>query len=306
MGFESPAAFLLLIPLVLLPAYGRRNRGFFIHHNEGKNRCSAGFLSGLCSVLFYFSLFIIITALSGPSIRNEKTRYLTRGDDYFFILDASPSMSVADITGMRRIDAAKKVVTDFSKTRGNDYPGLILFSDEAYLAVPPTADLNWFDEAVKRSDVIYPDRGTAIGDAVALAVFYLKKSDSDNKTGILISDGVSNTGRISPAAAARIAYENSIKIYTVSAGRKSDDAKEDSPDVLKQISSDTGALSFSGEDIKELEYAFSFIGNIEERERDREKVVSLESFEDLFIISGLILMILSVLIRTFILKEIDP
>ena len=215
-------------------------------------------------------------------------------------------MSVNDLDGIRRIDAAKEMVREFREERGNDHPGLILFSDEAVLAVPPTPDFIWFDKIAANADIVYPDRGTALGDAVALAVFYLKKSASDEKIAVLFSDGGSNTGSISPEAASALARESGIKIYTVALGRDDEDKGNFRPEVLKKIASDTGALYFHGDNKREIEYALSFIGEMEKRERVSEKRVELESCAGFFMLLALICVTISVFIKTFILKDIYP
>ena len=303
MLFENLSAFLLSIPLAV----------FFLFNFKSRNNCyvysffterKGFFLSRFSSFLYIFSMVLVIAALSGPSFRTEKIRYLSPGDNYFFILDVSPSMSVSDIDGTRRIDAAKKVIESYRKTRGNDYPGLILFSNEAVLSVPPSPDINRFDEAVGNADIIYPDRGTAVGDAAALAVFYLKKSVSEDRIAILVSDGVSNTGSVSPEAAAEAAAENNIKIYTVSAGTAESSGSTYNEDILEMIASETGALHFSGRSMKELDYAFSFISSMEDRERISEKLVETENISSWFSAAAFFCLLVSVFIKIFILKEI--
>ena len=305
MLFKNLPAFLLFIPLAAFYIFRhKKSNDFYIYSFFSEKK--GYLLSVISSSLYILSSVFVVIALSAPSFKTEKIRYISPGDNYFFILDVSPSMSVNDIDGMRRIDAAKKIIEDYRKTRGNDYPGLILFSNEAFLSVPPSPDLNWFDEAVKRADVIYPDRGTAVGDAVALSVFYLKKSEAEDKIGILISDGISNTGSVSPLAAAKAASENKIKIYTVSLGNVTAGSKGSSynEDYLEMIASETGAMHFSGENIRELEYAFSFISSMENRERISEKVIETENIGSWFTAAALICLLISGFIKIFILKEI--
>ncbi len=296
MVIENPSALFLFIPVLLFYLFSAEKSSFNNCTEVFQGRKSLLSLAGRS--LYILSISLVIFALSSPSIRNEKTRYLSPGEDYFFILDVSPSMSVRDMDGIPRIDAAKKIIADFRKVRANDCPGLILFSDEAFLSVPPTPDLNWFDRAVKDASVIYPDRGTSVGNAAALAVFYLKKSVHENRIAILLSDGISNTGTVSPGTAADAAAENRIKIYTVSIGASADET------VLEMLSSATGALHFRAENKKELEYAFSFIGSLEKRERITEKVVELESLRDLLVLAAFISAVVSLFIRIIVLREL--
>ncbi len=251
-------------------------------------------------------MVFIITALSAPSFRVEEERYLTPEKIIFLYSMFLPACPLQMWTGKRRIDAARDIISGFRKTRGNDYPGLILFSDVAFLSAPPSPDFRWFDNTLENADIVYPDRGTAIGDAAALAVFYLRKSLSDDKIGIIISDGVNNTGRISPHTAAEAAAENGIRLYTVSVGSDSQAQTDEGENVLKMIAEKSGALYFNGKDMKEMEYAFSFIGNMEERERHVEKIVRLERFSTVFIAAALICLLISVFVRQAVLREINP
>ncbi len=301
MIIKYPAVFLLLVPVIIFYLLTLRAGNSFMVLPVFKHG-KAAVLSSFASVMYFLSLLLIITALSAPSFRTEKTRYLSPGENYFFILDISPSMSVKDIDSIKRIDAAKKVIKKFRAARANDYPGLILFSDKAFLAVPPSPDINYFDSALENADIIYPDKGTAIGDAVGLAVYYLKKANSENRIAVLVSDGISNTGFISPLSAAKEAVKNNIRIYTVCAGSNAVNSTEN---TLEMIATETGALYFRGESINELEHAFSFISSVEERERIAEKVIKLENFSNVFIKAALILLFISFFIKAVVLKEIS-
>jgi Ca-activated chloride channel family protein len=59
---------------------------------------------------------------------------------------------------------------------------------------------------------------TAIGDAIATGVKRLAKSKAKSRIMILLTDGESNAGSISPLKAAEIAAQQGIKIYTIAVG----------------------------------------------------------------------------------------
>jgi Ca-activated chloride channel family protein len=60
--------------------------------------------------------------------------------------------------------------------------------------------------------------GTAIGMGVANAVSRLKESKAKSKVIILLTDGSNNRGEISPEAAAEIAKQFGIRVYTIGVG----------------------------------------------------------------------------------------
>src|SRR3989338_11256247 len=61
---------------------------------------------------------------------------------------------------------------------------------------------------------------TAVGSAIASSVNRLRTSKTKSKIVILLTDGVNNTGSISPLVAAEAAKALKIKIYAVGVGTK--------------------------------------------------------------------------------------
>jgi Ca-activated chloride channel family protein len=62
------------------------------------------------------------------------------------------------------------------------------------------------------------DDGTAIGSAIAASVNRLRTTSAKSKVVILLTDGMNNTGKISPIAAAEAAKAMGVKIYTIGVG----------------------------------------------------------------------------------------
>jgi Ca-activated chloride channel family protein len=60
--------------------------------------------------------------------------------------------------------------------------------------------------------------GTAIGMGIANAVSRLKESKAKSKVIILLTDGSNNRGEISPEAAAEIAKQFGVRVYTIGVG----------------------------------------------------------------------------------------
>jgi Ca-activated chloride channel family protein len=64
-----------------------------------------------------------------------------------------------------------------------------------------------------------PNDGTAIGNALAVAVNRMRESATKSRVCILISDGENTGGQIDPTTAAKLAYGFDIKIYTIGIGK---------------------------------------------------------------------------------------
>ncbi len=64
--------------------------------------------------------------------------------------------------------------------------------------------------------------GTAIGMGLAVAILHLSQSRGENKIIVLITDGENNAGEIQPAAAAAMAAQTGIRLYTIGIGSEGD------------------------------------------------------------------------------------
>ena len=137
-------------------------------------------------------------------------------------MDISTSMLAEDLRP-NRIEAAKKVASEFISGRPNDNIGLTIFSGESFTQCPMTTDhavlLNLFNsvscDMVQRG--LMSD-GTAIGMGLANAISRLKDSKAKSKVIILLTDGSNNAGDISPLTAAEIAKSFGIRVYTIGVG----------------------------------------------------------------------------------------
>jgi len=117
-----------------------------------------------------------------------------------------------------RIEVVKSVVSKFIDERPDDRIGLIAFAGAPYLVSPMTLDHDWLQQNLERVSTGAVDDGTAIGSAIAACVNRLRLTPAKSKVVILLTDGVNNTGKISPLAAAEAAKAMGVKIYTVGVG----------------------------------------------------------------------------------------
>ena len=170
------------------------------------------------------ALALIIAAIGRPQLGREETRVHREGVDVILALDISGSMLAEDFTleGKRasRLDAVKAVVRDFIRARPDDRIGLVLFAGRPYTQSPLTLDHGWLDQNLNRAEVGLIEDGTAVGSAVATAVNRLRASSAPSKFVVLLTDGQSNAGRVSPKTAADAAAALGIKVYTIGAGTR--------------------------------------------------------------------------------------
>jgi Ca-activated chloride channel family protein len=161
--------------------------------------------------------------------------------------------------------------------------------------------------------------GTAIGLGLANAVNRLKESKAVSKVIILLTDGVNNTGSISPVTAAEIAKLYGIRVYTIGVGKngmapypvqtpfgiqyQDMEVKIDEA-LLKQIANLTKGEYFRATNNESLREIYQ---RIDKMEKTKISVTEFKKFEDRFFFFGLvalILLLIDALIKNTILRSI--
>lgn len=166
--------------------------------------------------------------LANPVSSSVRTDISKKGIDIAIVFDISKSMLAEDIKP-NRIEAAKKVMSDFVSRFTSDRLAIVLFAGKPFLSTPLTFDYTALVSAVEQmtTDSIRQDipglSGTAMGDGLLVALDTLKGDDKDltnqvrKKVVIVLTDGEANMG-INPTIAAKLAKEQGVKIYTLGIG----------------------------------------------------------------------------------------
>lgn len=169
------------------------------------------FLTGLIGWLY------VSFALAGPRKPLGMDKNTIDVNDIVIVLDLSRSMMAEDLKP-NRFEAAKQKVADFVALFPKDRIGIVIFAERVFTLLPLSTDLQLIKKMVAQIQLGPLGDGTNIGDALALAVGRLIQSQAKSKVILLLTDGVSNVGTLTPLQAAEIAAENKIKIYTVGIG----------------------------------------------------------------------------------------
>ncbi len=227
MNFANPEYFLLFIPLIVAAwwatKYGirKRSRLYIPTASWVDQRPRFGTPSPfrVHYVLRIISLSLIIVGLARPQEVFQREKRTIEAVDMIVSFDLSKSMDAVDFKPNRRT-VAINVLEKFISQRVDDRIGLVLFSGEAYLAVPPTNDHKIVVESLTKSDNKHLQDGTAIGESLAVAVNHLRNSTAKSRIIILVTDGDNNMGSVDPETAAELAKGFGIKVYTIAVGRK--------------------------------------------------------------------------------------
>lgn len=303
--FASPY-FLLLIPIIIyLFLRKRSNLGITVPGIEPLRAYkikSKKYLLG--KYLILLSLILMCVALARPQMIYENRVVKKNGIDIAISLDLSQSMLQDDFSP-NRLEKAKEVLGEFIDKRRNDRLSLIVFGGDAYTKVPLTFDHNVVKEMVSKLTVddITSNNRTAIGMGIGVALNRLKNSEAKSKVIILLTDGENNSGEMSPSAAADIAKELGIKIYTIGIGAREiqiptlfgyQTVKNNELDenLLQNIAKTTGGEYFRAGDSKEFKEIFNKIDELEKTKIDgRSFYDKQEMFEGILKIALIFLLL---------------
>jgi len=305
---------LLLLPLAMLWymfKYKKQTAELKISSTKGF-KVANSWLPKLKHLLFVFRLLalaLLITALARPRTSDESTKTkTTRGIDIVMAIDVSASMLAKDLLP-NRLEALKKVASDFIAGRPNDRIGLVEYAGESYTRTPITSDkaivIRSLNE-IKYNTVI--EGGTAIGTGLATAVNRIKDSKAVSKVIILLTDGVNNSGFIDPKIASELAMEYGIKVYTIGLGTngmalspvailRNGDFQyarvkvEIDEDLLKEIADVTGGKYFRATNNKKLAEIYDEINKLEKTDIEEIKFTTYqEKYRPLVLLAGIFLM----------------
>jgi Ca-activated chloride channel family protein len=193
---------------------------------------------------FLVAIATLCVAVARPHIDTTVT---DENATVVLVLDVSGSMHAVDVKPTRLIAAQRALHLFLDKVPSRLKVGLVLFAGDAQVAAPPTTDRQLLANAIDDADFYNGFGGTAIGDALNLAVQVGIRSAGLTDSGpttmaenpdlaayvtaapknptkstlvsiLFLSDGHQNRGTIAPLDGARIAKRAGIPVYTVALG----------------------------------------------------------------------------------------
>lgn len=138
-------------------------------------------------------LLLVIFALARPYNGTQEVLYTGKGNDVVIALDVSQSMRARDVKPSRLEFARRKsldLVQHLFERSPNSRVGVVLFSGEAYLFSPLTADqevLKTYLRSAQPELISAP--GSSLMGAVSTAVSALSTSGASNTSVIILTDG---------------------------------------------------------------------------------------------------------------------
>ncbi len=236
-------------------------------------------------ILAGFIWVLLVFAAAGPTWLGDPIALPQEARSLMLAVDISGSMQIPDMSlggqNISRLEAVQALGQHFIQQRQGDRLGLILFGSKAYLQTPLTFDHNTVDAMLQDSSVGLAGELTALGDALGLAVKHLKDLPAQNRVLILLTDGASNSGHLSPTDAAELAAQYKIKIYTIGFGASSltvpgflgprtiNPSADLDESSLKAIADKTGGEYFRAKDTGSLNAIYQQLNQLEPVEQNK-------------------------------------
>jgi len=231
-------------------------------------------------LLYSLAWICLIIATARPQWTGDTVELPVSGRDLMMAIDISKSMDHPirhNSRSVTRLTATKAVASDFIDKRVGDRIGLILFGDQAYVQTPLTFDRTTVNILLQEAVTGLAGSATAIGDAIGLAVKRLHVQDkpdsnrvgkniSEDRVLILLTDGVSNRGEITPLKAAELAKKKGLKIHTIGIGNKG--SRELDERTLRIIAKTTGGRYFRAYNTRDLKKIYAILDKLEPIEKD--------------------------------------
>jgi Ca-activated chloride channel homolog len=278
---------------------------------------------------------LAVIAVARPRQGIQEVREVREGIAIQMVLDRSGSMGTEmehDGKKLTRLDAVKRVFAEFVTGNGrslrgrpNDLVGMVVFARYADTICPLTlthgATLQFLD-TVHLVDNQAED-GTAIGDAIALAAARLQTATADaegsgyrvtGKVIILLTDGIHNAGKRTPAEAARLAAGWGIRVHAIGIGGGPEYATLRTPlrtvtipgsvqvdrATLEEVAALSGGIYRDASDADSLRAVY---GEIDRLEKSAIEEVRYADYRELFVpfaLAALLLVAAEALLRSLV------
>ncbi len=223
--FEHPEHlyFLALIPILIILFIGvilMRKRDI---NKLGERAIINQLMPGLSKYKYIlkFSLLVLAfgflcVAYANPQWGTKKEKVKRKSADIFIALDVSESMLCEDVRPSR-MERAKQFMQKLIEELKGERIGTIVFAGNAYLQMPLTTDYSAAQLFIKSaSPKMVPSQGTAIGDAIELAMQSFEGDNKHHKALVIITDGENHEEKA--VEMAKEAAEKGMLIFTVGVG----------------------------------------------------------------------------------------
>lgn len=239
-------------------------------------QATAGARTRVRSALALAAWALLVAAACRPQWVGAPVAAPASGRSMLLALDVSGSMSDPVPGGGLTFDVMTRTARRFIARRAGDRVGLIVFGSKAYVQAPLTFDLGAVEKMVDETFIGLAGEGTAIGDAIALAVARLRPMPRDARMLILITDGSNTEGALSVEQATRLARAFGVRVYAIGIGVPGTAGRQpgmglDEP-VLERVAAETGGRYFRAGNRPALARVYAAIDRVEPAAQEARRV----------------------------------
>lgn len=260
---------------------------------------------GLQNTLFIWLWIMLAFATAQPVKIGEKLPDLPPERDIILLVDVSISMTLKDYSDndekVSRLAVLKRLLNDFTEGSKGERLAMIVFAEKPYLLVPLTRDQKLVQAQLQRLNATLAGRVSALGDAITLGLKEAEKQPQRKQIFVVFTDTNDAVGQVTPYAAATLAAEANIPIYTIAIGsaeKKRDDISGGllyqavNVKLLQALSKKTGGSTYIANETQAIDAALK---DIQKRQQNTAKQQAQYVHEPLyfwFLLAGILPLVL--------------
>lgn len=268
-------------------------------------------LQPVADILRLLALVAIVIALARPTVIRAVEESPEAGIDLVLALDVSGSMDARDLGPKSRLETAKEVMQEFLAARKGDRIGLVAFAAEAVAVSPLTQDYGTLLGLIGDINFDRLPQGTALGNGMAAAVNLVREGSGKSRVVILLTDGRSTTGDVSPEAATKLAQTLSVRTYTIGVGAPTNTELSDprarrnamDEDGLQRMASATGGEYFRAIDETALSQVYETIDKLEKNAVGTYLASQTQDVGNLALLAGALFLMIELLLHNTLLRK---
>ncbi|MGR9115277.1 MAG: vWA domain-containing protein [Gammaproteobacteria bacterium] len=291
---------LLLLPLALLPLFGRQQNAMDYSSITALPFDAISFvLFTLLKLLSVGIILLLVFSLTFPYLPEQTVQRIGKGAQIVLLLDRSASMNenfagryFGGAANESKVAVARKLLSEFVQQRQDDFFGMISFSTAPIHVLPLTQDKQAILAAIQATK----SRGrgvTNIAPGLSMALNYFKdKPVTGSRVIMLISDGAARIDQDTQTTIAQMFHQNKAMLYWIylrnersaSLQNRPANANEStSPEYFLHqffLSMDIPYRAFEAENPKALQDAIFEIGKLENKPIQYTETIARQSLAE--------------------------
>jgi Ca-activated chloride channel family protein len=245
-------------------------------------------------------------ALAQPVRIGEQLPDLPPERDIVLLVDVSISMTLKDYRyegeHISRLDVLKRLLHDFVEQLQGERLAMIVFAEKPYVLVPLTRDHTLLQRQLQRLQGAMMGRISALGDAIMLGLKEASKHPQRKQIFVLFTDANESIGRVAPEAAAKLATESAIPLYSIAIGSTAKNRADIeggvlyqpvSMELLQTLAKQTEGKAYEADNTQAIEEALKAINQQQQNKAEAPPRYQQHALYAWFLLAGLLPLLLA-------------